>query len=181
MQYAVHSGIVPYGGGDIVLVQKGQTSGRNGCSMQWTQWNNGIWWCVCCVLHPVHPLVWPFWHQRHCPNHHIPLFHCIHRILRPLFHCIHFVMHPLVWPFCIKDNVPTNIYHYSTASTAYCVHWFDLFVSKTMSPPSYTTIPLHTASICHGCRIIVRRGAHKIKTVSILSCIYWLNCYWAKN
>ena len=34
----------------------------------------------------------------------------------PLFHCIH------------------------------CIHWFDLFASKTMSPPSYTTIPLHTAS-----------------------------------
>ena len=39
-----------------------------------------------------------------------------------------------------------------TASTAYCVHcvlWFDLFVSKTMSPPPYITIllhPLHTAS-----------------------------------
>ena len=27
--------------------------------------------------------------------------------------------------------------------TAYCVHWFGLFVSKTMSPPPYTTIPLH--------------------------------------
>ena len=26
--------------------------------------------------------------------------------------------------------------------------------------------------ICHGCRIFVRRGAHKLKTVSIFSCIY---------
>ena len=26
-------------------------------------------------------------------------------------------MHPLVWPFGTKDNVPTTIYHYSTAST----------------------------------------------------------------
>ena len=31
----------------------------------------------------------------------------------PLFHCIH------------------------------CVNWFDLFAPKTMSPPPYTTIPLH--------------------------------------
>ena len=29
------------------------------------------------------------------------------------------------------------------ATTAYRVHWFDLFVSKTMSLPPYTTIPLH--------------------------------------
>ena len=27
--------------------------------------------------------------------------------------------------------------------TAYCIHWFGLFVSKTMSTPPYTTIPLH--------------------------------------
>ena len=54
------------------------------------------------------------------------------------------------------DNVPTTIYHYCMASTVYyvlcsvyCVHWFDLFVSKTMPPPPYTTIllcPPHTAS-----------------------------------
>ena len=24
--------------------------------------------------------------------------------------------------FCTKDNVPTTVYHYSTASTAYCIH-----------------------------------------------------------
>ena len=38
------------------------------------------------------------------------------------------------------------IYHYSTASTAYyihCVHRFDLFGPKNMSPPPYTTISLH--------------------------------------
>ena len=27
--------------------QKGQT---NGCSMQWMQWNSGIWWCGHCLL-----------------------------------------------------------------------------------------------------------------------------------
>ena len=30
--------------GTLSLVHKGQTSGCSGCSMQWTQWNNGIWW-----------------------------------------------------------------------------------------------------------------------------------------
>ena len=63
------------------------------------------------------------------------------------------------------DNVPTTIYHYSTASTVYCmhcilrplcivssvycvhcIHWFDLSAPKTMSPPLYTTILLRTAS-----------------------------------
>ena len=72
---------------------------------------------------------------------------------------------PSVWPFYTKDIVPTAIYHYSTMSTTFtgltflhqrqcpghciplflcihCVHWFDLFVPKTMSPVSYTTISL---------------------------------------
>ena len=38
------------------------------------------------------------------------------------------------WGYCLWcKKVPT----------AYCIHWFDLFVSKTMSQPPYTTIPLH--------------------------------------
>ena len=63
-----------------------------------------------------------FLHQRHCPHHHLPLFHYVYHIhwfdlfaLKtmphhhiPLFHCIH------------------------------CVHWFDLFTPKTLSPPPYT-------------------------------------------
>ena len=57
--------------------------------------------------------------------------------------------------FLHQRNVPTIIYHYSTAycvstttyhyCTVYCVHcvlWFNFFAPKTMSPP-YTTIPLH--------------------------------------
>ena len=46
----------------------------------------------------------------------------------------------------------TTIYHYSTASTvstAYCIHWFDLFAPKTMSPSPYTIIPLHP--LCKYC------------------------------
>ena len=77
-------------------------------------------------------------YQRQCPHHHIPLFHCM---LHPL--------RPLVSPFCIKDNVPITIYHYSTAYCVHCVLWFDFFVSKTMSPPPYTTIPLHPLHPLH--------------------------------
>ena len=46
----------------------------------------------------------------------------------------------------------TTIYHYSTASTvstANCIHWFDLFAPKTMSPSPYTIIPLHP--LCKYC------------------------------
>ena len=41
-----HSGIVLYGGGPLSLVQKGQTSGS---SVQWTQWNSDIWWWGHCL------------------------------------------------------------------------------------------------------------------------------------
>ena len=115
-------------------------------------------------LHPLNPLVWPFCikdnvpttiyhystarcilrtastgltflHQRQCPHHHIPLFHCV---LHPL--------HPLVWPFSIKDNVPTTIYHYSTASTLYCIHTIESLLCN-----SYTTWYLRNFFIifCH--------------------------------
>ena len=65
-QYAVRSGcsrIVVYGTGNIVFDAKGQTSGFSGCShtvdtvhsgcsgrsMQWMQWNSGIWWWGHCL------------------------------------------------------------------------------------------------------------------------------------
>ena len=63
---AVCSGIVVYGGGDIVLWCKkikpvdAVTQWIQWMQYAWTewmQWNSGIWWCVCCVLHPVHLLV----------------------------------------------------------------------------------------------------------------------------
>ena len=76
-------------------------------------------------------------------------------------HCVLCPLHPLVWPFCTKDNVPITIYHYSTVSTAYCVHWFDLFAPKTMSPSWYTTIPLHTAStVSTGLTFLHQRQCH---------------------
>ena len=52
MQYTVDavcngcSRIVVYGGGDIVFGTKSQTSGH---SMQWTQWNSGMWWWGHCL------------------------------------------------------------------------------------------------------------------------------------
>ena len=181
----------------LSLVQKGQTRGCSGCSMQW---HSSIWWwrhCLWCKK--VKPL------DAVCSGHsgiviygggqtsgcsgcshtvdtvhcvtastgltflpHIPLFHCILRPLHPvvqpfctkdnvpttIYHystvyCILHPLHPVVQPFCPKDNVLTTIYHYFTASTAYCIHLFDLFAPKTMSPLPYITIPLcplHTSS-----------------------------------
>ena len=123
---AVHSGcsgIVVYGGKDIVFGAKR--------SNQWMQYT------VDAVDHHI-----PLSHCIHC-------IHCV--MLHPLFiastvYCVHWfdlfapppyttiplhtlctaycILHPLcplVWPFCVKDNVPTTMYHYSTASTAYCI------------------------------------------------------------
>ena len=48
--------------------------------------------------------------------------------------------------------------------TVYCIHWFGLFVSKTMSPPPYTTIPVHP--LC---------------TASIVYCIHWFDLFAPKT
>ena len=92
-----------------------------------------------------------FLYQRQCPHHHIPLFYCVHCILHPLRQLctvstvwLH-PLNPLVWPFCIRDNVLTTIYHYSTASTAYCIHWFNLFAKKNNVP---TTIYHYSTVYC---------------------------------
>ena len=106
-------------------------------------------YCVHCVTASTESTGLTILHQSQCSHHNISLFHCIHCIL-----C------PLVWPFYTKDNVPTTIYHYCTVycihcvlhplcplcDCVHCIHWFDLFAPKTMSPPPYTTIPLHTVS-----------------------------------
>ena len=217
---------------------------------QWTQWMQYAvdtvdvvekWYMVVCVLCTASSASTSltFLYQRHCPHHHIPLFHCIHCILRPLSHCIHSVMHPLVWPFWIKNNVPTTIYHYSTVYcvhsllcplcplatvstsycvhyvnasteltgltflhqrqclhhhiplfhgihcillTVYCIHWFDLFVSRTMSPPPYTTIllcPLHTAStVSTGLNFLYQRqwSPPPYNHYSTVYCIHYIHC-----
>ena len=44
----------------------------------------------------------------------------------------------------------SGIVVYGGVSTVYCIqciHWFDLFAPKTMSPPPYTTNSLHTVTI----------------------------------
>ena len=56
------------------------------------------------------------------------------------------------WEHCLWCKKVTQ-YSMFTASPAFtpspvcislfCVHWFDIFAPKTMSPPPYTTIPLH--------------------------------------
>ena len=96
-------------------------------------------YCVHCVLCPLHTestasTSLTFLYQRQCPHHHIPLFHCVHCVLLQLrtvstAYCLYCMLCPLC-----------------TVSTLYCIHcihWFDLFAQKTMSPPPYTTIPLH--------------------------------------
>ena len=157
-QYAVNtvcsgrSGIVVYGGGDIVFGAK--------MSNQWMQYVVELCkYCIHCLLHllctastastgftffftkdnvpttiyhystasTVHcPLCTTsiastgltFLHQRQCPHHHIPLFHCVYCVL-------------------------------STVYYIHCIHWFDPFAPKTMSPPPYTTIPLRLLCTVH--------------------------------
>ena len=159
--------------------------------------------CINCVLCTASTGL-TFLYQRQCPHHNLPLFHCTHCILLPLctastgltflhqrqcphhhillFQCIHCILHPLFWPFCIKDNVPTTIYHYSTAYCIYCklcpLHplctvstvllrplnplvW--PFCTKTMSPSPYTTISLH--QLCTA------------STVYWVYCIHWFDLF----
>ena len=88
IQYAVCSGIVVYGGGDIVFGAKRSTSG---CSTQWMHWMQ--------YLHS-------------------------------------------------ERSGCSGIVVYCGVSAVYyiqCIHLFDLFAPKTLSPPPYTTIPLRTA------------------------------------
>ena len=59
---------------------------------------------------------------------------CIHCVLCPLCDCIHLI------------------------------HWFDLFAPKTISPPTYTTIPLH--QLC---------------TAYCIHCIHWFDLFASKT
>ena len=93
---AVCSGIVVYGGGDIVLWCKKVKPVDTVChghsriviyggedivfgAKRSNQW-----------MHPLYTVSTglTFLYQRQCPSHHIPLLHCIHCVLHPL--------HPLV-------------------------------------------------------------------------------------
>ena len=117
-------------------------------------------------LHPLHPFIWPFGtienvpttlyhystpstvstglaflHQNQCLYYHIPLFHSVYSV--HCIHCIHCILCPLLTAsadliFC---GLKTMTHHH--IPLFHCIHWFDLFAQKTMSPPPYTAIPLH--------------------------------------
>ena len=144
--------------GHCSLVQKGQTSGFSGCShtvdtVHCVTASTGLTFFAPYTTIPLHTASTAssggtFLHQRQCPHHHIPLFYCVLHTASTVstvycVPCVTASTESTGLTFCIKDNVPTTIYHYSTASTAYCIHWFGLFAPKTMSSPPYTTIPLH--------------------------------------
>ena len=103
----------------LSLVQKGQT---RGCSVQWTQWNSDIWWWGHCSLG-----------QKGQTSGFSGCSHTVDTV-----HCVT-VSSGLT--FLHQGQCPHH--HISLFyCTVYCVHcilWFDLFVSKTMSPPPYTT------------------------------------------
>ena len=86
---------------------------------------------------PLHTAHYILWFDLFAPKNNLPttIYH---------YSTAHGILHTASTglTFCTKDNVSATIYHYSTA---YCVLWFDLFAPKTMSPPPYTTILLHTA------------------------------------
>ena len=115
--------------GTLSLVQKGQTSG---CSVQWTQWNSGIW-------------LWG--------------------------HCL--------WCKKAKDNVPTTIYHYSTAYYIHCILWFDFFAPKTMSSPPYTSMPLCTSSTASSGLTFLhqRQCPHHHIPLGTVYCIHWFDFF----
>ena len=49
----------------------------------------------------------------------------------------------------------------------HCILWFDIFAPKTMSPPPYTTFPLHTVST--------------VSTVYCVHCIHWFDLFAPKT
>ena len=159
--------------GTLSLVQKGQTSGFSGCSHivdtgQTSGSSASTVCCVHCVTASNESTGLTFLHQRQCPHHHIPVAdlggHTQHT---PPPQSKIFLISCSFSENLTKSYVgapqrvgapPTGnpgsapVYHYSTASTAYCIDWFDLFAPKTMSPPPYTTIPLrllHIVSTAH--------------------------------
>ena len=167
------------------LGQKGQT---NGCSY--------TVYCVHCVNASTESTGLTFLHQKTMyppPYTTIPL-----RIVSTVstVYCVHCVtastksigltfLHPRQ---CPHHHIPL---FYCVLHTAYCVNcilWFDLFVSKTMSPPQYSTIPLHPLhTACTGLTFLHQRQCphhhialfycvlhplHTAPTVSTMYCVY---------
>ena len=50
----------------------------------------------------------------------------------------------------------------------HCIHWFDLFAPKTMSPPPFTTIPL--------CPLHPLHTVPTASTVSTAYCVHYILC-----
>ena len=118
-------------------------------------------YCVHCVTASTECTGLRFLHQRQCPHHHISLFQCV------------------LWfdLFVSKNNVPTTIYHCSTAYCIHCILWFDLFAQNTMSPPPYTTILLHPLRTCIHYVHCVLRPLHTASTASsALTFFYQRQC-----
>ena len=112
-------------------------------------------------LHPLHTVSTglTFLHQRQCPHHHIPLFHCIHCVLCT----VSTVSTGLTLLY--QRQCPTTIYHYSTASTAYCIHWFDLFCTKDNV---LTTIYYYSTASTAYCVHCVLHPHYRVTFVSFL-------------
>ena len=79
------------------------------------------------MVHPLHH--WPFAPKTMSPPPYTTIPLCT-------TYCV--PLYPLVWPFY---NVPTTIYHYSTAilSLSYCVLWFDLYLHQRQCPHHHIT------------------------------------------
>ena len=103
--------------------------------MPWTQWINDIWWwghCLWCKkVKPVDAVDAVTQWTMSPPTYTTIPWHPLHTASSGL-------------TFLYKRQCP---HHH--IPLFYCVHWFELFVSKTMSPPPYNTIPLRTAYCIH--------------------------------
>ena len=64
-------------------------------------------------------------------------------------YCIHCILHPLCTVSTASNGLTflqqrqCSHHHILLFHCVHCIHWFDLLAPKTMSPPPYTTIPLH--------------------------------------
>ena len=198
------SGIVVYGAGDIVFGAKRSHSIHCSQHLLHSHWQYPHHHCIHCID-------WfDLFVPKQCSHHHILLFNCVH--------CIHWFDHftrktlcsppytaiPLVWhcytkdndpttiyhystasavftgwPFCTKDNVSTTIFHYFTVSTAYFFHRFDLFGPKK----NVSTIIYHYSTGSFGLTFIHQRHCpnHHIPLFPYVQHIHWFNLFAPKT
>ena len=82
-----------------------------------------------CPLHPLHTVP---------TASTVSIAYCIHCVLCPL-HTASTAPSDLTF----LDQRQCSHHHIPLFQCIHCVHWFDLFAPKTMSPPPYTIILLH--------------------------------------